>query len=198
MNFRTIQIALWSLAAIAAVALPIALMQQQPAAITSSGVATAGGPFVLASSKGGTFDSQTLKGKPYAIFFGFTYCPDICPTTVAEMTGLLGQLGPAGQEFPVLFVSVDPVRDTADVLKDFLSNFDPRITGLTGTPDQIAQVVAAYKVYAKRVDLDQGNYTMDHSASVYLFGADGQLRSTLDYKQKPEVKLQKIKNLLGV
>jgi protein SCO1/2 len=198
MNLRTVQIALWTLAGIAAVALPVALLQQQPATERPQGVSLAGGPFTLVSSKGGTFDSRVLQGRPYAIFFGFTYCPDICPTTVAEITGYLNVLGPAAKDFPVLFVSVDPQRDTPDVLKDFLSNFDPKITGLTGTPEQIAQVVAAYKVYAKRVDLDGGNYTMDHSASIYLYDAGGQLRSTLDYKEKPEIKLQKIKNLLGV
>jgi protein SCO1 len=198
MNLKTLRIALWALAGVAAIALPVAYMSQTPVTQRSSGVATVGGPFVLNSSKGGAFDSKVLAGKPYAVFFGFTYCPDICPTTTAELTGYLGELGAKADDFPVLFITVDPARDTADALKDFLSSFDPRIVGLTGTQDQIDAVVRAYGATARRVELDGGNYTMDHTASVFLFGADGTLVSTLDYKENPKVKLQKIKNLLGV
>jgi protein SCO1 len=173
-------------------------MSRTPVTQRSTGVATIGGPFVLTAADGKPFDSKALAGKPYAVFFGFTYCPDICPTTTAELSGFLGELGDKADGFPVLFVTVDPARDTPEALKDFLSSFDPRIVGLSGPQDKIDAVVQSYGAIAKRVELDGGNYTMDHTASVFLFGADGKLVSTLDYKEKPEVKLQKIKNLLGV
>jgi protein SCO1/2 len=168
-----------------------------PPLVRSTGVAAVGGPFVLRSSKGGLFDSKTLTGKPYAIFFGFTYCPDICPTTVAELSGFLETLGASAKDFPVLFVTVDPERDTPEVLADFLTSFDPRIIGLTGTEAEIEAVVRAFAAFRKRQALDGGNYTMDHTASVYLMGADGTLVSTLDYKEAARVKLQKLKNLLA-
>jgi protein SCO1/2 len=198
MSLKTIQVALWALAAAAAIALPIAYLSQTPVTQRSSGVATVGGPFVLTAANGQPFDSKSLVGKPYALFFGFTHCPDVCPTTTAEMTGFLGELGDKAKDFRVLFVTVDPARDTPEALKDFLSSFDPRIVGLSGSQEKIDAVVRAYGAVATRVDLDGGNYTMDHTASVFLFGADGRLVSTLDYKENPTVKLQKIKNLLGV
>lgn len=198
MTLRTIQIALWALAGVAAIALPVALISRTPVTERSSGVATVGAPFVLTGTNGAAFDSKTLAGKPYAVFFGFTHCPDVCPTTTAEMTGFLNELGDGAKDFPVLFITVDPARDTPEVLKDFLSSFDPRIIGLSGEVEKIEAVVRAYGAMAKRVDLDGGNYTMDHTASVFLFGADGRLASTLDYKENPKVKLQKIKNLLGM
>lgn len=198
MTLRTIQIALWALAGVAAIALPVALISGTPVTERSSGVATVGAPFVLTGTNGAAFDSKTLVGKPYAVFFGFTHCPDVCPTTTAEVTGFLSELGDGAKDFPVLFITVDPARDTPEVLKDFLSSFDPRIIGLSGEAEKIDAVVRAYGAMAKRVDLDGGNYTMDHTASVFLFGSDGQLVSTLDYKENPKVKLQKIKNLLDM
>lgn len=198
MNLKTMRLALWVAAGIAAIALPVIYLSRTPVSERSTGVATLGGPFVLASSKGGDFDSKSLQGKPYAIFFGFTYCPDICPTTTAELSGFLSELGDKAKNFPVLFITVDPARDTPEALKDFLSSFDPRIVGLSGPQDKIDAVVRSYGAVAKRVDLDGGNYTMDHTASVFLYDGNGTLTSTLDYKEKPEIKLQKIKNLLGI
>lgn len=198
MNLKHIQIALWSLAGIAAIALPIAYISRAPITERSTGVATIGGAFVLTSTKGERFDSKILEGKPYAVFFGFTHCPDVCPTTTAELTGFLGDLGDAAKDFSVLFITVDPARDTPEALKDFLSSFDPRIVGLTGAPSEVEAALRKHGATAIRVELDGGNYTMDHTASVFLFGRDGKLVSTLDYKEKPEVKLKKIKNLLGM
>lgn len=196
MDLKQLRIALWALAGIAAVSVPIVYMSRTPVAERSSGIASVGGPFRLTSANGGEFDSQNLAGKPFAVFFGFTHCPDVCPTTTAEMTGYLSELGDEAKDFNVLFVTVDPARDTAEALKDFLSSFDPRIVGLTGPQDKIDAMLRAYGATATRVELDGGNYTMDHTASVFLYGPDGKLVSTLDYKEKPTVKLQKIRNLL--
>jgi protein SCO1/2 len=196
MNLKQIRIALWVLAGVAAIALPIAYMSRTPVAERSTGIASVGGPFVLSSAGGGEFDSKSLAGRPFAVFFGFTHCPDICPTTAAEMSGFLGELGNKAKDFTVLFVTVDPSRDTAAILKDYLSSFDPRIVGLTGAQNKIDAMLRSYGAIATRVDLDGGNYTMDHTASVFLYGRDGKLVSTLDYKENPAVKLKKIENLL--
>lgn len=196
MNMNQIRIALWVLAGVAAIALPIAYMSRTPVAERSTGIASVGGPFVLSAASGGEFDSKALAGKPFAVFFGFTHCPDICPTTTAEMSGFLGELGDKAKDFTVLFVTVDPARDTAETLKDYLSSFDPRIVGLTGPQEKIDAMLRGYGAIATRVELDGGNYTMDHTASVFLYGSDGKLVSTLDYKENPAVKLKKIENLL--
>lgn len=196
MNVTRIRLALWALAAMAAIALPIAYVARTPITERATGVANVGGAFVLTAAKGGEFDSKSLSGKPYAVFFGFTHCPDICPTTMAELTGMLKDLGDQANSLNVVFITVDPERDTPAVMTDYLSNFDARIIGLTGSPDQIAHVVAQYRVYAKKVALDGGQYTMDHSASIFLYGRDGRLRSTLDYGEKPLTKLAKLRNLL--
>ncbi len=196
MNLKHVQIALWAAAGIAAIAVPVGYMSRNVVTERSTGVATIGAPFVLTAADGSEFDSKKLSGKPYALFFGFTHCPDVCPTTTAELSGFLAELGAKADDFPVLFVTVDPARDTPEALKDFLSSFDPRIVALSGPQEKIDAVVKSYGAIAKRVELDNGNYTMDHTASVFLFGADGTLVSTLDYKENPSVKLQKIKNLL--
>ncbi len=101
-------------------------------------VADIGGPFRLASANGGVVDSQDLAGKPYAVFFGFTRCPEVCPTTMAEMSAALTELGDEGKDLRVFFVTVDPERDTAEFLKDYLSSFDPRIEALVPTAEELA------------------------------------------------------------
>ncbi len=132
-----------------------------------------GMPFVLASSKGGMVDSQTLIGKPYALFFGFTHCPEVCPTTLYEMSSSLERLGKLADGFRVFFVTVDPERDTAESLRDYLSNFDSRMEGLVPTVEQLPALASAYRIFYAKVPTSDGSYTMDHSALVYLFDEDG-------------------------
>jgi protein SCO1 len=132
-----------------------------------------GGPFRLVDQNGRTVSDQDFKGEPFLVFFGFTNCPDICPTTLFEMSEVLKRLGPDADHTAALFISVDPERDTPAKLKDYISSFHPRIFGLTGTPDEIAAIEKEYRVYAKKVPLKDGDYTMDHSAVVYLMGKDG-------------------------
>jgi protein SCO1/2 len=156
-----------------------------------------GAPFVLTSHDGTTFDSRTeLAGRPYAIFFGFTNCPDICPTTLLDMTNQLSGLGPDGDRLKVLFVSVDPERDTPAHLARYLSSFDPRITGLTGPPGEIRKVAHAFRVRYRKVP--SGNdYTMDHTASVFLFDAGGRFTATLDFQEPQAAQRAKLQALFG-
>jgi protein SCO1/2 len=132
-----------------------------------------GGPFNLVDQNGRVVSDQDFNGKPFIVFFGFTNCPDICPTTLFEMSEVLKRLGPDAEKTAALFISVDPERDTPDKLKDYLSSFHPRIFGLTGTPEAVAAVEKEYRVYAKKVPLKDGDYTMDHTAVIYLMGKDG-------------------------
>lgn len=184
---------LWGAAILAALALGLVMTLRQ----TPTGPRY-GADFVLTSATGASFDSKALLGHPHALFFGFTHCPDICPATLAEMTAFMAQLGPDADRLKVVFVSVDPERDTPAVLKEYLENFDRRIIGLTGATADIAKMTRGYGIVAVRQDLGQGNYTMDHSAGVLLIDSSGQLVSILDQKEPPAVKLAKLKRLLGL
>ena len=189
---KQLRLILWSAAALAAVALAGLLY------FTAGGPqATAiGGPFRLKDQNGRIVDTVALKGRPYAIFFGFTHCPEICPTTMADMAALMARLGPEAKDFRIYFVSVDPERDTPEVLRSYLASFEPNVVGLTGTPDEIAKVAKEFRAYYRKVPLDGGDYTMDHSAFVYLMGKDGGFRSVIGYQEKPDRALNKLKTLI--
>jgi protein SCO1/2 len=132
-----------------------------------------GGPFRLTDQAGQTVTDAGLRGKPFLVFFGFTHCPDICPTKLFEISQALKAMGRDAENISALFVTVDPERDTPDVLARYLSNFSPRIRGLTGDQAAVDQMVKAYRAYAKKVPLDDGSYTMDHTAVVYVMDRDG-------------------------
>ena len=156
-----------------------------------------GGPFRLTSHEGRPFDSAELAGKPYALFFGFTHCPDVCPTTLLEMSQHLQALGPAADKLKVLFVTVDPERDDAKLLKDYLSAFDTRIVGLTGTPAEIAAVARGYRAYYEKVPGKDGDYSVNHAASVYLMDATGAFKGTFNFQEKAEIQRAKLRRLIG-
>ena len=158
--------------------------------------ASIGGPFSLTDQHGATVTEAALKGHPTALFFGYTFCPDVCPTTLFEMTGWLNQLGPEADKLKVYFVTVDPERDTQEALASYLSAFDPRITGLTGSPEAIEKMIKAYRIYARKVPLDGGGYVMDHTASVYLLDSDAVFTGTIDYQEAPDTALAKLKRLI--
>jgi protein SCO1/2 len=158
--------------------------------------ASIGGPFSLTDQHGATVTEAALKGHPTALFFGYTFCPDVCPTTLFEMTGWLKELGPEADKLKVYFVTVDPERDTREVLQSYLSAFDPRIAGLTGTPEAIEKMIKAYRIYARKVPLDGGGYIMDHTASVYLLNADAVFTGTIDYQEAPDTALAKLRRLV--
>jgi len=132
-----------------------------------------GGPFHLVNQDGKAVTDADFRGKPFLVFFGFTHCPDICPTKLFEISEVLNRLGPDAEKLNAIFVTVDPERDTPEKLKLYLSSFHPRISALSGSELQIEAVKKAYSVYAKRVPLEGGSYTMDHTAIVYLMDKDG-------------------------
>lgn len=160
-------------------------------------VAAIGGPFELVTQDGKRFTHENLLGKPSAIFFGFTHCPDVCPTTLFEMTLAMQTLGADADRFNTVFVTVDPERDTSELLKTYLSSFDPRIIGLTGSAVAIETMIKAYRIYARKVPLDGGGYNMDHTASVLLFDARGNFVGTLAYGENSEPRLAKLRRLAG-
>jgi protein SCO1 len=146
-------------------------------------IAAIGGSFKLTNQDGQVVTDQDLKGHPFLVFFGFTHCPDVCPTTLFEVSEILRALGPDANRTRALFITVDPERDTPAVMKDYLSSFDPHVSGLTGDPEAIAAVAKAYRVYFKRVPLEQGGYTMDHTAIVYLMDKTGRFVSPFNVKR---------------
>ena len=151
-----------------------------------TGASAVGGPFQLQSSRGGLVNDTDMLGAPYLIFFGFTHCPDVCPTALAQISQVLEAAGPKGAGLKVLFVTVDPERDTREMLASYLGSFDPRIIGLTGTLGEITALLKAYRAYARKVPQPSGDYTMDHMTYVYLMDARGQFHSTLNLDQTPQ------------
>ena len=145
-----------------------------------------GGPFKLTDQNGKTITDQDLKGHPSLVFFGFTHCPEICPTALADISQVIDTLGSDGDKVNALFVTVDPERDTPAVLKDYLSSFNPRLIGVGGDADALAAVAKAYRVYYKKVPLKDGDYTMDHTAIVYLMDKNGQFVSPFSLRRRPE------------
>jgi len=148
--------------------------------------AAIGGPFQLTDQSGRTVTEKNLQGRPTLIFFGYTHCPDVCPTALFEISEVLRALGKDAERVNAYFISVDPERDTSKDMKDYLSSFDPNLKGLTGNPDQIAKVISAYRVYARKVPLKDGDYTMDHTALIYLMDREGKFVSPFNLKQTPE------------
>ena len=160
----------------------------QPAAI--------GGPFQLTDQNGKAVTDKNLKGKPTLIFFGYTHCPDVCPTSLFEISEVLKAMGKDADRVNAFFVSVDPERDTAAAMKDYLSSFDPHLEGLSGDPAETAKVITSYRVYAKKVPTKDGDYTMDHTALIYLMDRDGKFVSPFNLKRTPEEAAADLKRYL--
>ena len=160
----------------------------QPAAI--------GGPFQLTDQAGKAFTDKDLKGKPTLIFFGYTHCPDVCPTSLFEMSEVLRAMGKDADKVNAVFISVDPERDTPATMKDYLSSFDPHLEGLSGDPAETAKVITSYRVYAKKVPTKDGDYTMDHTALIYLMDRDGRFVSPFNLKRTPEEAATELKRYL--
>jgi protein SCO1/2 len=148
--------------------------------------ASIGGPFRLTDQNGQVVTEQNMKGKPTLIFFGFTRCPDVCPTSLFELSQVLAAMGGDADRVNAYFVSVDPERDTPASMKDYLSSFDPHLKGLVGTVEATEKIEKAYRVYAKKVPLKDGDYTMDHTALIYLMDKDGSFVAPFNLKRKPE------------
>lgn len=160
----------------------------QPAAI--------GGPFQLTDQTGKAVTDKDLKGKPTLIFFGYTHCPDVCPTSLFEMSEVLRAMGKDADKVNAVFISVDPERDTPATMKDYLSSFDPHLEGLSGDPAETARVITSYRVYAKKVPTKDGDYTMDHTALIYLMDREGRFVSPFNLKRTPDEAAADLKRYL--
>jgi protein SCO1 len=145
-----------------------------------------GGSFRLTDQNGKTITDQDLKGRPFLVFFGFTHCPEICPTALFDISEIMNKLGPDAGKVNALFITVDPERDTPEKLKEYISSFNPRLIGVGGDAQALADVAKAYRVYYKKVPLKDGDYTMDHTAIVYLMDKNGQFVAPFSLKRRPE------------
>jgi len=156
-----------------------------------------GGSFELTDQTGKPFSSKTLVGRPYAIFFGFTHCPDVCPTTLVEISNRLAALGAEADKLRVVFVSVDFERDTPDALRAYLSSFDARIIGLSGSEAQLAEAAKGWNAHYDKFIESNGSITIVHTAHVYLMDADNRLMATLNFQEPESEQLAKLKRLLA-
>jgi protein SCO1/2 len=157
-----------------------------------------GGPFELVDQDGTKVTDKTFAGKPTVIFFGFTSCPEACPTTLNSLSTWLNAIGPNAGKLNVLFISIDPVRDTSAHLKEYLSSFDPRIRGLTGTDEQIAAVAKEYRVYYKRVQLEEGGYAVDHTAVIYLMDRAGKFVNPISLQTDDKIAIERLRQLAAL
>lgn len=155
-----------------------------------------GAPFTLVDQRGQPITEKAFQGQPTAVFFGFTHCPEVCPTTLFEMDGWLKQLGDEGKDIKVYFVSVDPERDTPEIMNSYVSNVSSRITGVTGEAGKVEAMAKSFGIYWKKVPLEGKDYTMDHTASVLLLDRDGDFFGTIAYEENPDTALAKLKRLV--
>jgi protein SCO1/2 len=198
---KTFRILLWALVALAIIGVGALLLMNRGGAdretalssVTSSGAF--GGPFTLVGSDGQPFSSAKLAGEPYALFFGYTQCPDVCPTTLARLVRLRRQLGKGEDSFRIVFVSVDPEHDTPTEVGRYTELFGAPVIGLTGSPAQIDRVKKTFGIYSKKVPDGDGTYTVDHTATVMLFGKDGHFVATIAPDEGDASALGKLKRI---
>jgi protein SCO1/2 len=178
--------------ALALIAVTVVLVSRpapglQPGEVVTTGEARIGGPFQLVDQNGRRVDESVLQGKWSLVFFGFTYCPDYCPTTLQMLDATKQRLGDRAKDLQIVFVSVDPERDTPQALKDYLSTegFPEGVIGLTGTPEQVDAVAGAYGAPYQKVGEGEG-YTMNHGLTIYLMGPDGKFRTAVAHDLGPE------------
>jgi protein SCO1/2 len=198
MFFKPRILVLWGLALAGLIAFG-GLLASREASKPATVIPGTGGPqlaaFDLVDQNGVRVQKGDLLGRPVVLFFGFTFCPDVCPTTLAAMTADLAKLGPDGDRIATVFVSVDPARDTPAVLKAYLEPFDARIRGLTGDPAQVAALARPLGIYFAKVETGGGTYTVDHSALMVLLDSRGQFFGTIAYEESREVAVMKLKRL---
>lgn len=198
---KTLRIALWGVVALVVGIGLVAMLapdRTPPPSDQASYADLIGGPFALTAPDGSRVTEQTLKGTPFAIFFGFTRCPDVCPTTLSRMAQLRKQLGKDGDRFRIVFVSVDPGYDSPEDIGRYVELFGTPILGLTGTDKEVDAAVKAYRAFYQKVPTEDGkDYTIDHTASVYLMDASGRLQSIIAYDETDANALAKLKRLMG-
>lgn len=194
-TLRTARTVLWALVIVAGIGATVIYFVFPP---QQAGI-NLGGDFDLASTEGGRFTNEDLKGTPSLMFFGYTFCPDVCPTTLADTTAWREALSLTPDELRIIFVTVDPERDDLEQLQTYLSLFSGDVIGLAGTPEETEEIKTAYGVFSEKVE-DSGatEYLVNHTASVFMIGADGGFEGTIAYGEDRETALGKIARLTGI
>jgi protein SCO1 len=195
MNLKTLRTVLWTLVAVAAVGatgLYAYTTMMRPAQAASLG----DGDYQLVTAEGQPFTRESLNGSPSMVFFGFTHCPEVCPTSLAEMTAWYETLGAEAEGLKAYFITVDPERDTEAIIGDYVS-WTGHVTGVTGAPAEIAKATKAWGVYAEKVPLEGGDYTMDHTASVFLLNDEGEFEGTIAYREASDTAVEKLRKLIA-
>ncbi|MDV3258540.1 MAG: SCO family protein [Sphingomonas sp.] len=196
MSLARLRLLLWVVVGIVAAGIVVLLWRQSsPQQVASSPLGTIGGPFTLTGTDGQPFASSRLNGRPAALFFGFTHCPDVCPTTLARLTRLRQQLGKGDDALSIVFVSVDPERDTPAEVDNYMKLYDSPVIGLTGTPAQLEIVKKQFGIYSRKVEQPGGSYSVDHTASVILLDRNGQFVATISPEEGDEVALDKLRRI---
>ena len=181
----------------AGVLLALALRETPRGAAGTALASAIGGPFQLIDQNGKPFSDADLKGKWHLIFFGYTHCPDACPTALNEMSLALDRLGMKRDEVGVVFITVDPERDTPDALKSYVQSFDAPIVALTGSPEAVAQAAKAYRVFYARHPRADGDYDMDHSAVIYVMNPEGRFTATFTPDSSADAIVQRLQKLIS-
>lgn len=153
---------------------------------SKQGAGALGGPFSLVNQNGEKVDQRLFTGKPTLLFFGYTHCPDICPTKLFEVAQLMQKLGKDADRLNIVFTSIDPERDSPELLKDYLGSFDPRFVGLTGSPEAIASFAKSWRAYYRKAEPSENGYSMDHTAALYLLDKSGQFSTLIDLERAPD------------
>ena len=195
MSLHTLRVVLWTLVAVAAIGvtgLYAYTTMMRPAAVAQIG----DGDYRLQTATGEPFTRASLNGSPSMVFFGFTHCPEVCPTSLADMASWYEALGDEASDLKAYFITVDPERDTAEAIADYVA-WTGRVTGVTGDPAEIEKATRAWAVHAAKVPLEGGDYTMDHTASVFLLNDQGEFEGTIAYREGTETALAKLRRLLA-
>lgn len=195
MNLRTIRLILWVLVGLALIGGIAVMMTRQSSLPPAPAEVKVGAPFTLTAADGSRFSSNRLAGRPHAIFFGFTHCPDVCPTTLARLAKLRNELGKGGEAFDIVFVSVDPERDTPEEMGRYAKMFPTPVIALTGSSADINAVKKSFGIYSEKVAEKNGDYSVDHSAQVLLFNRDGSFGGTIAFDETDPVALKKLANI---
>ncbi|WP_018000281.1 SCO family protein [Paracoccus sp. N5] len=196
-SLRKLRYALWALVV---VALGIVgwtqVVSPRLTQLSDTGTAALGrGDYRLQATDGSEFSQAALKGKASAVFFGFTHCPDVCPTTLGDVTGWREELGADADKLRVFFVTVDPERDSVETLRDYVS-WAPGVIGVSGSPEEVAKAVKAFRIYARKVPQEGGGYSMDHSSTMLLFDDQGEYAGLIGYREDPERAMASLRALL--
>lgn len=193
-TLRNFRLVLWALVAVAALGATWLFLYRPP----QRPLGLNGQSFALASTQGGTFTEQDLVGTPTLIFFGYTFCPDVCPTTLAETTAWRAQLGLTPEDLRIVFVTVDPERDTLDMVKDYVEGFDPSVIGLVGDQAATEEVKAAFGVFSEKAgDVESEFYLVNHTALTFLIDRQGSFQGTVAYEEAQDTALAKVERLVA-